>query len=129
MIIADSIIPSMAALLCGTITALISAMQEKRRDAKRLIYLEKRLYDAETKLLNAGFRNEKSEVTVLLSYVDPAHKITTIKILRSLIGGSLKDLKEMVENPPRLLKAGVSKNEALQIRETFHPAKAIVEIV
>ncbi|MCX7777197.1 MAG: 50S ribosomal protein L7/L12 [Armatimonadota bacterium] len=71
---------------------------------------------------------EKTEFDVILQAVGE-QKIQVIKVLREVIPGlGLKEAKELVEGAPKLVKEGVSKEEAEQIKEKLEAAGAKVEI-
>ena len=55
-------------------------------------------------------------------------KIQVIKEVRAMTGLGLKEAKNLVDNVPKPLKEGVSKEEAEEIRATFEAAGATVEI-
>jgi len=55
-------------------------------------------------------------------------KIKVIKAIREATGIGLKEAKEMVENIPKLMRAGVSKIDADLIAETFKEIGAIITV-
>ena len=58
-----------------------------------------------------------------------AEKIKVIKAVRELVSGlGLKEAKDFVENLPKTLKEGVSKEEAEKVKETFAAVGAKVEV-
>ena len=58
---------------------------------------------------------EKTEFDVELTDVG-ANKVKVIKVVRELTGLGLKEAKEVVDNAPKALKTGVSKEEANDIK-------------
>ena len=70
---------------------------------------------------------EKSEFDVELTEVGP-NKVKVIKVVREATGLGLKEAKEVVDNAPKTLKEGVSKEEADQIKEKLEAAGASVEV-
>ncbi|ADU52381.1 LSU ribosomal protein L12P [Thermaerobacter marianensis DSM 12885] len=70
---------------------------------------------------------EKTEFNVILKDVG-ANKIQVIKVVRELTGLGLKEAKDLVDNAPKPLKEGVSKEEAEQIKAKLAEAGATVEI-
>ena len=70
---------------------------------------------------------EKTEFDAILKDVG-SEKIKVIKAVRELTGLGLKEAKELVDNAPRPLKEGVSKEECEKISETFKAVGATVEI-
>ncbi|CUH91850.1 50S ribosomal protein L7/L12 [Herbinix luporum] len=54
---------------------------------------------------------EKSEFDVELTEVGP-NKVKVIKVVRDITGLGLKEAKDLVDNAPKMVKEGVSKAEA-----------------
>ncbi|WP_297457040.1 50S ribosomal protein L7/L12 [Persephonella sp.] len=70
---------------------------------------------------------EKTEFDVILQ--SPGDKkINVIKVVREITGLGLKEAKELVDNAPKPIKEGVSKEEAEQIKAKLEEAGASVEI-
>jgi len=57
-----------------------------------------------------------------------AKKINTIKVVRAVTGLGLKEAKDAVENAPTVLKEGVSKEEAEEIKKQLEEAGASCEL-
>ncbi|MCK4871765.1 MAG: 50S ribosomal protein L7/L12 [Phycisphaerales bacterium] len=55
-------------------------------------------------------------------------KIQVIKIVRELTSLGLKEAKELVDNVPKLLKEGVSKEEADKVKEAIEEVGGSVKI-
>lgn len=71
---------------------------------------------------------EKTEFDVVLKDAG-AEKIKVIKVVREVVSGlGLKEAKELVENAPKTLKEGASKEEAEKIKAKFAEVGATVEI-
>ncbi|MEM7249623.1 MAG: 50S ribosomal protein L7/L12 [Acidobacteriota bacterium] len=70
---------------------------------------------------------EKTEFNVTLKDVG-AKKINVIKAVRSVTDLGLKEAKELVDGAPKVLKEGVSKDEAEEIKKAFEEAGATVTI-
>lgn len=70
---------------------------------------------------------EKTEFDVI--YKGPgANKIAVIKVVREITSLGLKEAKELVDNPPKPVKEGVSKEEAEEIQKKLVEAGAEVEL-
>ena len=75
----------------------------------------------------AAAAEEKSEFDVI--YKAPgSNKIGVIKVVREITGLGLKEAKELVDNPPKPVKEGVSKEEAEEIKKKLTEAGAEVEL-
>jgi large subunit ribosomal protein L7/L12 len=70
---------------------------------------------------------EKTEFDVVLKEAG-GKKIQVIKVVRELTGLGLKEAKDMVDGAPQTLKAGVSKDEAAQIKAKLEAEGAVVEV-
>ncbi|CDF58900.1 50S ribosomal protein L7/L12 [Thermobrachium celere] len=70
---------------------------------------------------------EKTEFDVILANAG-AEKVKVIKVVRELTGLGLKEAKDLVDNAPKTLKEGVSKEEAEQIKAKLAEVGATVEI-
>ena len=75
----------------------------------------------------AAAAEEKTDFDVILSDVG-ANKIAVIKVVLEITGLGLKEAKELVDNAPKALKEGVSKEEADSIKEKIEAAGAKVEL-
>ena len=74
-----------------------------------------------------GAAEEKTEFDVVLANAG-ASKVGVIKAVREVTGLGLKEAKEVVDNAPKTLKEGVSKEEADKIKEKLEAAGASVEV-
>ncbi len=70
---------------------------------------------------------EKTEFEVVLSEIG-SKKIQVIKEVRKLTSLGLKEAKDLVEQAPKPIKQGVSKEEAQKIKETLEVVGAKVEL-
>lgn len=70
---------------------------------------------------------EKTEFDAILKEVGP-EKIKVIKTVRELTGLGLKEAKDVVDNAPKPVKEGVSKEEAEKIAAAFKEVGATCEI-
>jgi len=66
---------------------------------------------------------EKTEFDVELSEVGP-NKINVIKAVREITGLGLKEAKELVEGAPKLVRQGVAKTEAEDVKTKLEAAGA-----
>jgi len=70
---------------------------------------------------------EKTEFDVILKEIGP-EKIKVIKEVRALTGLGLKEAKAVVDEAPKPVKEGVSKDEAEKMKETLSAVGATIEI-
>jgi large subunit ribosomal protein L7/L12 len=70
---------------------------------------------------------EQTEFDVVLTSPG-AKKINVIKVVRAVTGLGLKEAKAAVEETPSVIKEGVSKEEAEELKKQFEEAGATVEL-
>ena len=75
----------------------------------------------------AGAAEEKDEFNVELTSAG-ASKVKVIKVVREITGLGLKEAKEVVDGAPKVIKEGVSKAEAEEIKAKLEEAGASVEL-
>ena len=75
----------------------------------------------------ADAAEEQSDFTVVLKEVG-AQKIAVIKAVKEVLGLGLKEAKELVDGAPADVKAGVSKDEAEEMKKKLEEAGATVEL-
>lgn len=74
-----------------------------------------------------GAAAEKSSYDVELTAAGSA-KIAVIKLVREITGKGLKEAKDVVDAAPQVVKAGVSKAEADEVKKKLEEAGATVEL-
>ena len=75
----------------------------------------------------AGAAEEKDEFNVELTSAG-ASKVKVIKVVREITGLGLKEAKEVVDGAPKVIKEGVSKAEAEEIKAKLEEAGASVTL-
>ena len=70
---------------------------------------------------------EKTEFDVILKEIGP-EKIKVIKVVREQTGLGLKEAKDVVDNAPKAVKEGISKEDAEKLVEAFKAVGATCEI-
>lgn len=75
----------------------------------------------------AGAAEEKTSFNVVLKDAG-AQKIQAIKVVRELTGKGLKEAKDLVDGAPQVVKEGVSKAEAEELKKKLEEAGATIEI-
>ena len=75
----------------------------------------------------AAAADEKDEFDVELVSAG-ASKVKVIKVVREITGLGLKEAKELVDNAPKVLKEGVSKAEAEEIKAKLEEQGAEVNM-
>ena len=75
----------------------------------------------------AAAAEEKTEFAVHLVAAG-ANKINVIKAVREVTSLGLKEAKDLVDGAPKLVKEGVTKDEAAAMKKKFEEAGAQVEV-
>lgn len=76
---------------------------------------------------DAGAGEEKSIFTVELKNAG-AQKIQVIKAVKEILGLGLKEAKDLVDSAPAVLKEGVNKEQAEELKKKFEEAGAVIEL-
>lgn len=71
---------------------------------------------------------EKASFEITLSEVPADKKIAILKIVRTITGFGLKESKDIVDNAPKVIKEGVTKEESDKIKKELEDAGAKVLI-
>lgn len=72
----------------------------------------------------ADAAQEATDFSVVLQEAPADKKIGIIKVVREVTGMTLKDAKDAVENPPKVLKETAPKAEAQEIQKKLEAAGA-----
>ena len=75
----------------------------------------------------AAAAEEQTEFAVHLTSAGDK-KINVIKVVREVTSLGLKEAKDLVDGAPKVVKEGVSKDEAAAIKKKFEEVGATVEI-
>jgi large subunit ribosomal protein L7/L12 len=75
----------------------------------------------------AVVEEEKTSFDVILKAAGPS-KLAVVKLVKDLTSLGLKEAKELVDNAPKPVKEGVTKDEAEGLKKTLEEAGAEVEI-
>ena len=75
----------------------------------------------------AAAAEEQTEFDVVMSSFGE-NKVSVIKVVRALTGLGLKEAKDLVEGTPSMVKEGVPKDEAEDVKKKLEEAGAKVDI-
>ena len=75
----------------------------------------------------AAVAEEQTEFTVTMTGFGE-NKVGVIKVIRTITGLGLKEAKDLVESSPSVVKEGVTKAEAADLKKQLEEAGAAVEI-
>ena len=119
----DQILDAIASMTVLECSELVKAMEEKFGVTAAVAVAA-----APGAAAGAAAEEEQTEFNVSLESVDAAKKIAVIKAVREVTGLGLKEAKDLVEGAPKVLKEGVSKEDAAKIKETIEAAGGTVKI-
>jgi large subunit ribosomal protein L7/L12 len=71
---------------------------------------------------------EKTSFDLILTEVPADKKIAILKIVRNVTGLGLKESKDIVDNVPKIVKEGITKEESETIKKDLETAGAKVTI-
>ena len=106
----DEILEAIAAMTVQQAADLVKAMEEKFGVTAAVAVAAGPAAGAA-----AGAAEEQTEFTVTLESVAADKKIAVIKAVRAITGLGLGEAKALVEGAPKVLKEGVSKEDADKI--------------
>nr|QOU10734.1 ribosomal protein L12 [Spumella sp. Baekdong012001B8] len=78
--------------------------------------------------LDAAAEEEQSSFDFYLIEIPTDKKIAATKIIRSLTGFGLKESKDMVDAAPKLIKEGMSKDEAETLKNQLEAVGAKIQM-
>jgi large subunit ribosomal protein L7/L12 len=71
---------------------------------------------------------EQTSFTLTLTDVPADKKIAILKVVRNVTGLGLKESKDIVDNVPKLIKEGLSKEESEKAKKEFEEAGAKITL-
>lgn len=117
----EDILEAVANMTVVEVVELISAMEEKFGVSAAAMVASAPAGG------DAAAAEEQSEFNVVLTGAG-SNKVAAIKAVRGITGLGLKEAKEAVENAPTVLKEGVSKEEAEDLKKQIEEAGAQAEV-
>jgi len=122
----DQILEAISSMTVLEVSELVKAMEEKFGVSAAAPVAVAAV--AGPAAAGAAPAEEQTEFNVTLKSFEDAKKIAVIKEVRAVTGLGLKEAKDLVEGAPKVLKEGVSKDEAAKIKESITAAGGTVEI-
>ena len=119
----EQILEAVANMSVMDVCDLVSAMEEKFGVSAAAVAVAGPAVAAGA----AAPAEEKTEFNVVMTNFG-ANKIEVIKVIRAVTGLGLKEAKDMVEAVPSVVKEGVAKAEAEEIKKKLTEAGATVEV-
>jgi large subunit ribosomal protein L7/L12 len=69
-----------------------------------------------------------TEFRVVLEGFDSARKVGAIKVIRELLTLGIREAKEFVETPPRVVREGLTREQADQLKAQLEAAGVVVSV-
>jgi large subunit ribosomal protein L7/L12 len=123
---AENFVKEIEGMTVLELNSLVKALEEKFGVSAAAMAMPMAAAGAPAGAAAAPAEEEKTEFAVTL--VAAGDKIKTIKVVREVTSLGLKEAKDLVDGAPGLLKEGVSKDEAANIKKKFEEVGAKVEI-
>ncbi len=117
----EDILDTVANMTVVEIVDLISAMEEKFGVSAAAAA------SAGPAAAAAAPAEEQTEFNVMMTSFG-ANKVNVIKVVRAITGLGLKEAKDLVEGAPSVVKEGVTKKDAEDIKKQLEEAGASVEV-
>jgi len=117
----EDIIEAIAEMSVRDVVELVSAMEEKFGVSAAAAVAAPAGGDA------GGAAEEQTEFDVVLASFGEK-KVNVIKAVREITGLGLKEAKDIVENAPKAVKEGASKEDAEEAKKKLEDAGATVEL-
>jgi len=124
----DAIVEAISKLSVLELAELVKALEEKFgiSVASMGVFPQATMPGVPTETPTAK-AEEKTDFSAILT--NPGEKkIQVIKVVRELTGLGLKESKDLVENVPKSIKEGISKEQAEEIKKKLTEVGATVEI-
>jgi len=119
----DDVLNAIAGMTVMEVVDLISAMEEKFGVSAAAAVAAMPMMAGPA----AAAAEEQTEFSVLMTGFG-ANKVNVIKVIRTITGLGLKEAKDLVEGAPSMVKEGIPKAEANDIKKQLEEAGASVEI-
>ena len=123
---AENFVKEIEGLTVLELNSLVKALEEKFGVSAAAMAMPVAAAGAAPGAAAAPAEEEQTEFTVHL--VAAGDKIKTIKVVREVTSLGLKEAKDVVDGAPGVLREGVSKDEAANIKKKFEDVGAKVEI-
>jgi large subunit ribosomal protein L7/L12 len=123
---AENFVKEIEGMTVLELNSLVKALEEKFGVSAAAMAMPMAAAGAPAGAAAAPAEEEKTEFAVTL--VAAGDKIKTIKVVREVTSLGLKEAKDLVDGAPGLLKEGVTKDEAANIKKKFEEVGAKVEI-
>lgn len=114
----NDIISQIESLNVAELAELVKAMEEK-------FGVSAAMPVAAAAATPGGAAEEKTSFNILLQSAGE-QKINVIKVIREITNLGLKEAKDLVEGAPKIVKEGVKKEEAEEIKKKFESVGAVV---
>jgi len=119
----EDIIASIESLTATEVAELVKGLEEKFGISAQSITQ----VSSSTSGAGQGAGEEKTSFNINLKETG-SNKIGVIKVVKEITGLGLKESKDLVESAPKVIKEGVKKEDAEEIKKKLEEAGAKVEL-
>jgi large subunit ribosomal protein L7/L12 len=70
-----------------------------------------------------------TEFQVVLQGFDPTRKVSVIRAARELLGLGIREARDLVDSHPRVVREGLTREEADKVKALLEAAGAVVSVV
>lgn len=123
----DEIIKQIESMSVLELNELVKALEEKFGVSAAAMSMAAAPAQAASTGEEAGAAEEKDSFNVILKDAGQA-KIQVIKIIREATGKGLKEAKDLTDKTPAVVKEGVKKEEAEELKKKLEDAGGAVEL-
>jgi large subunit ribosomal protein L7/L12 len=119
----EEIIKQIESMTALELNQLVKALEEKFGVSAAMMAAPSAGGDEES----AGPAEEKDSFNVVLKEAGQ-QKIQVIKVIREVTGKGLKEAKDLVDAAPQVVKEGIKKEEAEELKKRLEEAGGVVEL-
>jgi large subunit ribosomal protein L7/L12 len=123
----EEIIQAIEGMTVKELAELVKALEERFGVSAQVAAPVAVAVAAQPAAAGATAASEKTTFDVVITNAGQ-QKIQLIKVVKDITGKGLKECKDLVDNVPAVVKSGVSKEEAEEIKKKLEAAGAEVQI-
>lgn len=123
----EEIIQAIEGMTVKELAELVKALEERFGVSAQVAAPVAVAVAAQPAAAGAAAAPEKTTFDVVITNAGQ-QKIQLIKVVKDITGKGLKECKDLVDNVPAVVKSGVSKEEAEEIKKKLEAAGAEVQI-
>ena len=123
----EEIIKQIESMTALELNQLVKALEEKFGVSATAFASSSSAKATEDSLADESASEEKDSFNVVLKEAGQ-QKIQVIKVIREVTGKGLKEAKDLVDAAPQVVKEGIKKEEAEELKKRLEEAGGVVEL-